>query len=180
MKNLMFTLLCFGLSSVAQADHVTPQVASARIKRVVEAFRPFAWSGVTHYKVKVGLSVRQTLEAIAKKEDYDEFTWASNDLEAWEADSILWGWTNMRGARSYLTNIDEAFWEVADEKGTRKKLEAQLEKAKLEFSKLDHTGVTFGIAPLGAVQCGVRFAALVIIDSKTGNAWVIAIEGSGC
>jgi hypothetical protein len=181
MKSLMLALVCFGLSfSTAQADHVTPKQASARIKRVVEAFEPLAWSGVTHYKVKAGLSVRATLEAIAKKLGHEEFTWATEEKDAWEADSTLWGWTNLRGARSYLTTIEDAFWEVAGENGKREKLEAQFEKAKLELSKFDHTGVTFGIAPLGATQCGIQFAALVVIDSRTGNVWVVAMEGSGC
>lgn len=182
MKNLMFAFVCFGLCSFAQADHVTPKVASARIKKVVENFTPFAWSGVQHFKVKAGLSIRETLEAIAKKEGHEEFSWATEDQDAWEADSTLWGWTNMRDARSYLTTIDDNFFVVAEEnkKGSRAKLEALFEKAKASFSQLEHTGVTFGIAPLGAVQCGIRFSALVVIDSKTGNAWVIAMEGSGC
>ena len=177
MKSLIFGLVCIGL--FANADHVTPKQASARIKSVVEAFEPFAWSGVNHYKVKAGLSVRETLEAIAKKEGR-EFEWATEDHSAWEADSTLWGWANMREARNYLTTVEDAFWEAADEKGNRKKLEAQFEKAKGSFSKLEHTGVTFGIAPMGAVQCGVQFAAVVVIDPHTGNAWVIAMEGSGC
>ena len=178
MKNLMLALLCLGLS--ASADHVPPRTASARIREVVEAFKPFAWSGVSHYKVQAGLSVRETLKAVSEQEDSGRFSWATEDQDAWATDEDLWGWSNMKAARSYLTKVDDAFFESIENPKKRKAMEAKFEKAKKTFSKLEHTGVLFGVAPLGAIQCGVRFAALAVIDPHTGNVWIVSMEASGC
>jgi hypothetical protein len=54
-----------------------------------------------------------------------------------------------------------------------------IKAAKKAFSLLMDTGVKFGVAPMGAVQCGGTFASLAIIDPE-GTIYLFSKEASGC
>ena len=163
------------------------QDASSKIAKAVKIFAPLAESGVANKKVKPASSVKEMLLALALKEKYvdneEDFSWVGKSGSAWEADSTNWGETSMKGAYEYVTSLDSTRKEYLDEPGNEKekaKVLKQIEAAKAAFKLLLNTGVEFGVAPIGAVQCGVTFAALAIIDPATGKIYLFAKEGSGC
>ncbi len=169
-------------SAALGAKRVTPKAASQRIQEFVEAVSPLALSGVEVIKVKPTKSVKEALLAVAWKQKYiseeSEFSWVGHSNDAWGADTMSWGETTMKEAYAYVTELDSNF-EPENEK-EKLKVEANIKKAKAAFKKLLNTGVLFGLAPLGAVQCGVTLAALAIIDPHTGKVYLFAKEGSGC
>ena len=188
MKSFISLFLGFGiLCSLANADSVPPKAASKRISDFVKVITPLAESGVDEHKGKPTRSVREALLALSLKTGYNseesEFNWVGKSNDAWEADSTNFGEESMKGAYDYVTELDESYEESLNEPGNEKekaKVLAAIKKAKDSFRLLLNTGVMFGVAPMGAVQCGVTFAALAIIDPHTGKIYLFAKEGSGC
>lgn len=175
------------LNTGALADHVSSRQASKRIQEAVDAISPLAESGVRVVRIKPARTVRDALMAVALKEKYieeeKEFIWAGRSSDAWGADTMSWGEATMKEAYSYMTELDDQRKEILDEKGNEKekaKIERQVKKAKEAFELFMHTGVQFGLAPMGAVQCGVTFAALAIIDPHSGKVYLFSKEDSGC
>ena len=171
------------LSSAATA--VSP---SKRIETAVDAFSPLAKTGVSEFKVKPAASVKAALYALAIKEGYStdesDFSWVGDSSDAWEADSTHFGETTMKAAYSYImspdSDADVNNENTPEARAAKKKAAADLKAAKEAFKLLIGSGVQFGVVPMGAVQCGVTFAALAIIDPATGKIYVFAKEGSGC
>lgn len=172
-KTLLFSVLA--LMSVS-AFAMSEKQASQNIAEAVKGLKPLAGSGVKVVKVEAGLSVRDTLEAVSVKEGYtsegEGISWVGKKDSAWEADSTNFGETDMKGAYAYIFQKEEDGSETAPA--------AKVAAGKEAFKLLLGTGVKFGVAPLGAVQCGVTFAALAIIDPNTGKVYLFSKEGSGC
>lgn len=169
MKSLV--LLAFALTATyAQAERLTPQQASKQIAQAVEGIAYLAESGVEEYKTTPADNVKQFLKNLALDEDIvddeQDFDgrWQGFSSDAWEVDSTNWGEVTMKGAYSYIFDPTDA----------------NLTKGKEAFKLFLNTGVQFGVAPLGAVQCGIRFAGLAILDPHTGKVYIFAKEGSGC
>lgn len=180
-------LLALSLVLNLNAASALADDASKRIEKAVDIFAPLAQSGVTEHKVKKARTVKEMLYALAIKEGYSEseedFSWVGKSGDAWEADSTNFGETTMKAAYDYITQLDDTYEEYLNEEGNeaeKAKVLKQVKAAKDGFKLLLNTGVMFGVAPMGAVQCGVTFAALAIIDPKTGKIYLFAKEGSGC
>lgn len=161
--------------------------ASKRIAKAVKVFAPLAQSGMTTYKGKPTTNIKAALLSMALKEKYiseeSEFSWVGKSDEVWGADSMGWGEATMKDAYSYVTEVNSDYLESLKAEGKEKEMAQYLQNikaAKDAFKLLLNSGVMFGVAPIGAVQCGVTFAALVIIDPHSGTSYVFAKEGSGC
>lgn len=156
---------------------------SQKIAKAVKAFEPLAGSGVEIYTVKPNQSVKDSLLELSLQKGYssdaEDFSWVGKEDSAWEADSTNFGETTMKQAYSYITELDPIFDENDDAQGKAEAVK-NIARAKKAFPLLMKTGVTFGVAPFGAVQCGVTFAALAIIDPAKGKIYLFAKEGSGC
>lgn len=188
MKALLFTLVAVILAGGnAHAAKKTSSLEenSKKIEKAVIGMSALAQSGVEEFKVKPTTDVKAALLDLALSEAYiekaDEMYWYENG-DQWGADSMGWGPATMSEAYSYIMTRDEGDLEYLHEEGNEKLLaqyEADLKAAKLAFKDLLNTGVKFGVAPMGAVQCGVTFAALAIID-PAGKIYLFKAEGSGC
>lgn len=156
---------------------------SEKIAQAVKMMKGMALSGVAVHKVKSATSVKEWMYNLAAKEKYidgpSDFSWDGNDGSAWGADSASFGSTSMKGAYGYVTTFEDGYLENLDAKEKAAALSDQ-KKAKDAFKLLLNTGVLFGLAPMGAVQCGVTFAALAIIDPHSGKIYLFSKEGSGC
>ncbi len=176
MKQLIFSLFFLTQFLFAGTD-------SENIAKAVKAFRPLAQSGVETVKVKKAKTTKEWLFNLAVKKGYSsdesDFSWVGNSSDAWAADSTNFGSTTMKDAYSYITQVDKEYLEGLTETKKQKYLK-DVQAAKDAFKLLLNTGVKFGVAPMGAIQCGVTFAALAIIDPETNTIYLIAREGSGC
>jgi hypothetical protein len=181
MKHSLVVALILS-SLVAGVSHAeTATESSKRIAEAVEAFKPLAASGVDVYEVKPG-SAKQMLLALALKEQIidsaKDFELVSTD-KAWQGDSGNWGLETMKGAFSYILFVDQETLKEMSSK-ERAELEQNRKAAKAAFPLLMNTGVQFGVVPMGAVQCGYRYAALAILDTHSGKIYVFSKEPSGC
>ena len=178
MKSI-FMLSILSISMVAQAQ-VSEE--SKQIAKGVKLIK-LATQGFEVVKVKAGLNIKEALYQLSVKKEYDvskeEFNsqWVGSSRDAWEADSTNYGSTTMREAYSYIRAFDEDQFENEEEKAAH--IQA-VKKALSGFKYLLNTGVQFGVAPMGAVQCGVRLAALTIYDPHSGYIYILSTEGSGC
>lgn len=150
------------LSQIAKESHVTQVQPSADVKAMVREF---------------ALAAGQ----IESEENF-EASWQGNSAAAWQGDSTNWGSSDLKGASEYVISVLEQNLEDS-EQTTEDKLafaDAYL-KAQNAFSLLRHIKtVKYGVGPVGAVQCGFQFAALLVIDSETGKVYTIIMEDSGC
>ncbi|MBI1861300.1 MAG: hypothetical protein HYR96_10325 [Deltaproteobacteria bacterium] len=183
MKSLTLMTVCFALvGALAFGQKVSPKEASKRIARVVNVASRLAESGVADHKVEPGTNVKAMLYELALQTEYvtseEEFSWVGDSNDAWEADSTNWGETTMKGAYHYIVDEPDQFSDL--EKKEQQKFKKAAKATKKVWRDLLGTGVRFGVAPMGAVQCGVTFAALAIIDPHTGKTYLFAREGSGC
>lgn len=178
------TFLFFSLLISIAAFGQTPAEKS---KAIADAYRAFAAiaEGSSTFQVKPTKSVYAALKEIAESEQVEDFAadWVGESDQAWEADSTRWGSTTMKSAYGYIVGFDfieNRFAGSDNPQAELKKLMPKINKAKAAFKSLLGTGVMFGVGPLGAVQCGVRFASLLMIDPHTGKVYSIIMEGSGC
>lgn len=187
MKKLVSVVLGLGVMvSVATASAMPSKEASARIKRAVDGIKPIAQSGVEVFKVKPG-TVKEMLFAVGVKdgivESKNDFNWVGSSDSAWEGDSLNWGTTTMKGAYNYLfknDNVEDGLKQDDEDGKDTKEYMAKVKAAKEAFKLFLGTGVEFGVTPLGAVQCGFRYAGLAVIDMNSGTVYIFSIEGSGC
>ncbi len=135
------------------------------------------------YKVTPGTE-EQMLKALSEQLEYEDFDWVGADDSSWEADSLSWGVTNLERAQAYVIGVLEQKLEENSENNVNK---AKIQFAdnyiisKKVFDSLKNVkGVKYGVSPTGAVQCGVSFAALLVLDTKEGYIYEIVMEGSGC
>ncbi|AFY00902.1 hypothetical protein [Bdellovibrio bacteriovorus] len=114
-------------------------------------------------------------------ESAEDFNWV-DDNSAWEGDSTKWGRDTLEGAKSYVIAVLEQRLEYSDNNSADKVTFADnYMKAQHAFSLLNEIkGIQYGVGPVGAVQCGGQYAALLIIDPITGTIYTIIMEASGC
>lgn len=144
-------------------------------------------NSTNNYKVKPGTE-KEMLMRLALKEKYSESveefneSWVGDKNSAWEADSSSWGSTNVEAAYSYVTTVLDDYLDRSNRKDADKiKFANKMRDANRAFAILRAIKtVRYGVAPLGAVQCGVTFAALMILDTETGDIYQIDMEDSGC
>lgn len=188
MKSFVSTCVLACLASASGfAKPVPAKEASKRIEAFAAAIRPLAESGVREVKVKPTKSVKAALLELAIKESgLDEEGFNSNwveDPDAWEPDSSNYSETTMKAAYAHIFKLDDDYKSSLNDAGNEKakiKIESALKKGKAAFKRLMNTGVMFGVAPFGGVQCGVQFPALAIIDPHTGKIFLFAKDGTGC
>lgn len=141
------------------------------------------------YQVKPNSSAKEMLfelglqlESFSTKEDFEEL-FKTDSNEAWEFDSSSWGEESIDGAKSYVDfNLKQRFveGEQTDANKTKYADHVLISDRAFEILKNVRT-VKFGISPTGAVQCGIQFAALLILDLETGKIYEIIMEPfSGC
>lgn len=188
MKAIILGLLL--VSGVAHArgantnGRMTPSKASRQIAKLVRTIGPLATSGVSEYRIEPTRNVKEAMKKLALKEgmvdsaqDFED-SWSGDNGDAWGADSAAWGEDNMANAYSYVFDPLEEESEL--EQDEQVKMRRAREAGKRDWELLLHTGVQFGVVPMGAVQCGVTFAALAIVDPHSGKIYVFSKEGSGC
>lgn len=185
MKTLISSLVALLLCSPAFSAEETDAQKSKRIEAAVKVIKRLSQSDKV-YKVTPDQSIKDSLFEIAEQEQLDSEDFANSyttdSTEVWEVDSLKWGSETMKGAYSYIFNFDfnEVSHQDDDDQEDHAKIKELIDDAKLAFKDLVNSGVQFGVGPTGAVQCGVRFQALYIINKYNGKVHEIVLEGSGC
>lgn len=186
-KIILFTSLILSMTFTAEARPLTE-----RIQYAVEILSSVTEDSGT-FKVKPNKDPKQMLLELALEkgevesvEDF-EHRWVGHDGSAWDADSLHWGLTNLSGAEDYVTTVLEQRleegleYDEANPKKLKMEFAENMMKKKRAFELLGTIkSVKFGVAPMGAVQCGVTFSSLLIIDTESGEMHQIVMEGSGC
>lgn len=172
--------------SALQSSAAQAQTVSERIAKAAEFLAETA-SASTSYQVKPGSPKDMIKELAMKESSYEseedfEDNWVTNPNEAWEADSSNWAEESFSGARSYVSSaIDEAYDQSDKTNEDKINYAEKREMMRRGFTILRSIpSVRFGVAPLGAIQCGVTFGALLILDTASGKIHQISMEGSGC
>jgi len=182
MKNWI-VLLAFFVAVDASAKNIKVEQKVAQVATALEQVA----TGVEVLEFTPGLSVHDALLEIALKsgysEDVEEFesNWMGNG-DAWGADEMDWGSEALEGAQDYISgNIKYYHEEGYDEDETEEQYQAKLAIASKAFAVLKGLPtVKYGVAPMGAIQCGVTLAALIILDIENGKAYKITMESGGC
>lgn len=181
MKNLLILVSLVFTAHTSQAQNISKRIATAAdiLASISE--------GSNMYTVKAGAPKAMLLEfglneQIVESEEDFEASWKGLSGNAWEADSMNWGLENLSGAQSYITNaLDQALENGEQTDADKVKFADGLLKVKKAFNILKSIkSVKFGVAPTGAVQCGVTFPSLLILDTENGKIHQIIMEGSGC
>jgi hypothetical protein len=149
-------------------------VDSKKIKAVASKLGALMASS-KDYKVKPA-SPLEMMKEVAKQLQYDDFSYDADT--ATEADSSSWGIIKMASAISWVANAE--YLNIDSETGNEIPNSPKAKKAADLVKSLYGTGVIFGAGPFGAVQCGVTFPALMLIDTKAGVIYTFDTEGSGC
>jgi hypothetical protein len=78
-------------------------------------------------------------------------------------------------------NVLEEGLEYADSDAAKVKYVDNKLKVDRAFNFLSSVkALKFGASPIdGAIQCGVQFQSLIVLDTKSGKAWTITMEDSG-
>jgi hypothetical protein len=159
MKKLfvLLGLLCLSLTSFAAVD-------SKKIMQVADELSKLLPSH--EYNLQAA-SPLEMLTQMAAELEYDDFNY--NPQDAINPDSTAWGIIKMSQAIKWVANA-----ELLENNSSEGQKAANLIKS------LYGTGVVFGASPTGAVQCGVTFAALLLIDTAKGVIHSFDTEDSGC
>lgn len=172
----------FILTAFAAQVFAAEPTPSQRISQAVDAIAPLALTGVAVHKISASKArtVKSALRELAIKADIyeteNEWNWVGSDSSIWNIDESAFGQTTMKAAYSYIMSQTDEY--ASDEEVAEYK--KNLPAARNGFKLFLGTGVLFGVVPMGAVQCGVQFPALAIIDPHTGNIYIFSREGSGC
>ena len=120
-------------------------------------------------------------DMVESAEDF-EAQWTDKSNDAWGADEMLWALDTSAGAYSYISSALESDLEISERTDKDKMTYANgILALKKAFGILNSIkSVKYGVAPIGAVQCGVTFPALLIIDTENGKVHQITMESSGC
>jgi hypothetical protein len=177
-KIALFMSLIISISAFA-----APRSIEERIRHAAEILGTSA-DTVQEYSVTPNADAKQMMNELANQQGEEDFesNWVTDSSDMWEVDTSSWGQETRDGAYRYIAGFLENNLEES-EKTPEDKVQfadgiLQLNKA---FNILDSIrSVKYGVAPLGAVQCGTRFPALLIIDTENGKIHQITMEGSGC
>lgn len=179
MKN--FILITTFLISTSSFAAKKPESA---LSKAMGSLGAIAVGGVQEYKIKPGNDLKTSLMTLAIQEGYVEDAaefadqWTDNENDAWEADSLNWGATDLEGGKSYVESVLADQQDYAPNKEEYKSSLKIAQKAFEQLKRLPH--LQYGVVPMGAVQCGVTFPSLMVIDAKTGEALNLVMEGAGC
>ncbi|MES2854727.1 MAG: hypothetical protein V4692_02635 [Bdellovibrionota bacterium] len=163
MKAFISILLSMAFVSTSFADDAAN---SAKIKAAAEKISAIAdtYGASSVIQVKPASPLKMLKEM--SEEATGDFNW--DPESAMEPDSSAWGFTTMAVASGWIESVEDAY------------TKEQVADYKKAVRSLIGTGVVFGVSPTGAAQCGIRFPALLLIDTKAGKIYEIALEGSGC
>lgn len=180
MKNLVCLIVLFtSVSSFANNNaafreaanllsSIAEQSVSFNVQSNVDVKSMISEAALAHYGVESKVEFEQS--------------WVGSGSEAWQPDSSNWGAETFDGASGYVkTALADTLGAAGDEESAVDTYNANLVKAKKAFQILRTLkNVQYGVGPVGAVQCGIRFAALLILDTDSGEVIEIVMEGSGC
>ena len=174
----LFSVLFFSTAAIAD-DASRIAVAAKLLSEVAQGSNTYK---VSPSDAKAMLLEFALNEQMAESAEEFEGNWKGNSADAWEADSMNWGTDTASGALSYITNALENDLDAGEKSDADKvKYADGMMAAKRAFKILRSIkSVKFGVAPTGAVQCGVTFASLFILNTTTGKIYQIIMEGSGC
>jgi hypothetical protein len=183
MKTLVVLTLTLALTLTASAKN---SATAAQIEKAMDLISETAQGGVQKTILMPNQDAKEMLKDFAWKkyqippEEFEE-SWVPKEDSAWEIDSGAWSLSNLASAKIYvksaLQNAQNNDLSEPDEKAYQE----ALAKAKTAFEILGQASpVAYGVAPTGAVQCGVSFAALIVMDLENGIVYEVAMEGSGC
>lgn len=182
MKTLLLTLTFLASTSAfAKAPSIQERIAyAANILASIS-------EGSNEYTVKPNQDSKKMIlelalhEGMVESEQEFNDSW-SEDGSAWEADGATWGPEDANGARSYIEGaLDQNLENSENSDADKIKFADGMTKTKQAFNILRSIkSVKFGVAPMGAVQCGVTFSSLLILDTENGKIHQIIMEGSGC
>jgi hypothetical protein len=182
MKHLILIATLFlSLTASAKAPSIAERIAAA-----ADLIATFAEGSNTH-KVTPGEAkdmLREFAlgEGIVDDEADFESRWVGDSGDAWEVDSTNWGLEDAAGAKNYIEGALETKLAESEQTDADKvKYADGMLKTKQAFQVLRSIkSVRYGVSPTGAVQCGVTFPSLMIIDTQNGVMHEIIMEGSGC
>jgi|GEM_PF-2030039 len=121
-------------------------------------------------------------EQMVESEEEFEQNWVGDSGQAWEVDGMYYGVDTLSGAYDYINNVLTQTLEDGERNDADK---VKFAEATLKLNQAisilrSVKSVKFGVWPSGAVQCGVSFPSLLILDTENGKAHQIIMEGSGC
>jgi hypothetical protein len=182
MKNLILSLLLVSYSaSVAQADVPKQSAVEFAVTLLGDVADTTSDLQLQPADTKTMMKEMAVKDGSTDAEEFDEY-WVGKSSDAWGADSMSWGEETAEGAQDYIEGALAQKLEDSEQTDADKIAYANaMTKTKRAFEILNaRSYIQYGVAPRGAVQCGVTFAELVILDAKTGKAYEIVMEGSGC
>lgn len=183
MKTIVMTLCLFAtLSASAKAPSI-----QERVNRAAQILAGIS-EGSDTIKVKPNTDPKAMLleyalrEQLVETEDDFEANWVGDSGDAWGADSMNWGLENLAGAQSYIEGALQTRLEEGEgtDQDKIKYADGMMASSKAFTILRSLKSVKYGVAPTGAVQCGVTFPSLFIIDTENGEMHQIIMEGSGC
>ncbi len=187
MKNLIFGLF-FLASTVSFANSRTSSTNDKSSLRVAIKLLSEVAARSDSFKVQPNSDLKSMIAEAAlvhysaeSMEDFEQ-SWVGEDSSAWGADEMSWGTDTVDGAEGYVDMVlADTRESLSGEEGAEETFKSSSAKAKKVFQILrKFKNVKYGVGPVGAIQCGVTFAALLIIDTETGDVYEITMEGSGC
>lgn len=182
MKNLiLIASLVFSFTANAKSKSL-----EERINYAVTLLAEVAEGSQTH-TVAPNKDPKVMIRELAMQTDYfesvEEFEqrWAE-DGSAWETDGMTWGPETLAGGFGHIRGQLEFRLEESEQtqEDKIKFADDTLKVNRAEFILRSIRSVKYGVAPIGAVQCGVTFSSLLIIDTENGKIHQIDMEGSGC
>lgn len=163
---LILSLLMFSTLSFAAVDSKKIKSVSNQLAKLLPA---------KDYKVKAASPLLMLKDFALNTIEYGDFNY--NPETALEGDSTAWSLIKMSQAVGWVAGAEIL---NLDENGDEIKDSPKAKKAAALVKSLVGTGVVFGAAPIGAVQCGFTFPALLFIDTEAGVIYSFETEGSGC
>lgn len=183
MKSIVLSLcLLLTVSASAKAPSV-----QERITRAAQILAGIS-EGSDTIKVKPDTDPKAMLleyglreQLVESAEDF-EANWVGDKGDAWGADSMNWGLETLAGAQSYIEGALQMRLEESEgtDQDKIKFADGMMASSKAFQVLRSIKSVRYGVAPTGAVQCGVTFPSLFIIDTENGEMHQIIMEGSGC
>jgi REP element-mobilizing transposase RayT len=194
MKKMLFVLLvnCFVVHASALSDQTqslldvldqVSKVAQGAVGSLVDTKDKDLMIEIkSQSEMAYEIGVKMRVESDYTFTEFKENSWEDIADEAWGADSSIWGGTDFESALSYVESNQEIeyYLENTDDEKQKEEFKQNLKLAVESFKTLKDKSLDFIVAPMGAVQCGVTFPVVLIIDKKDGAVYQVSMEGSGC
>ncbi|KYG70232.1 hypothetical protein AZI85_13875 [Bdellovibrio bacteriovorus] len=180
-KLILIASLAFSFTANAKSKSIEERInyAATLLAEVAEGSQTYTVAPNKDPKAMI-LELALQTGYVESVEEFEEH-WAE-DGSAWETDGMTWGPETWGGASDYIRGQLELRLEEGEQTQEDKiKFAEQILKVnRAEFILRSIKSVKYGVAPIGAVQCGVTFSSLLIIDTENGKIHQIDMEGSGC